>query len=1058
MVKLDIILIGGNDDTIHLDGSQGIYLNSGFRGTGIAPTSVRLQNSAGDGGVWRSTRRTQREFDLPLTVLGASREAVEGTLRRLSAALSDRSKAPRLRALYSDGTGPFDIEIHYTGGAETTFGEEAGETFCRWPITVTAPDPYWTSVDSESVFLGTNPDARGLLPKLAALQVKSSQVIGDFAVENSGDVDAYPTWTFRGPADAVTVADPSGKSFSYDAAIAVDETITVDTKIGTVTNQAGVNKYGSLGASPKLFSIPAGRSVVNVSATGTSPGTYTPVQTLATNLVTNPSMEAASGTVTVRTNLVTNPSMEAVSTGSTTLRTNLCTNPNFETNGTGTGQATGTGGSVTVTRVSTEAYVGGWSMESIAVGANYGMYLLSSASPSTTYMFSAWVKGEAGKQLEFAVTQRTGANAFISTTTLQVITATGSWQRVSGLLTTTATTGIVWHVVKNAQAGAHTFYMDALMLEQTDQLRDYFDGATPDALGWDYGWSGTANASTSTAKASAVTLRTNLVTNPSLNTNVTGWDLLAGITGSTLTSVSISDLTGFSKAGQLYLPATSGSGGRASGIVSGLTVGTAYTASVWVKRPDEPFLVQLATSTNGGAGSFELSPSGTNGSWTRYSVSFTAAQTSYYFEFRKVGAVVTSANLFFTGVLLETGSALGNYFDGSTGTLGDVYSHAWTGTAHASTSVQQGVATPAWATYGSAPLPTIYRANSESYSGSSSLAVISTSQTISGVSITASGTTSGVTYSASAWVKLPAGVPFIARLSDTTVGGNLNSYTGTGSWQRVSVSRAATTTSMQIQLYTNATAATFYVDAVQLEVGSVASDYFDGASAAAGDFTYAWSGTAHASTSLRRGTAVTTYGNNQAVPVSSEAWSSTGTKSLRIIPTSFTNGSDARAGSASTFGFNTQAGKTYTVKAKCRLEAPLTGIQDSRGRRIRIYYSTDGSTFAANQIVESPQAPNEAGVTELSVTQTIPSNATGVLIMLGNGASAGNGDVWWDDLIVVEGDYTGDYFDGSTETLRENGYAWTGTPNASTSTWTRRELTGSTLITCNYKPRREVIH
>lgn len=272
MVDIDLYLIGGNGDTVALDGSQGIVLESGLRGLGIAPTAVRIQNSAGDGGTWRSTRRTTREFDLPLTVLGETREEVETTLRRLAQALSDRDSAPKLRAFYSDGTGPFDIEVHYTGGAETVFGDDAGSKFCRWPITLTAPDPYWTSVDSESLFLGADPDPRGLLPRLAALQVKSSQVIGDFTVENAGDVDAFPVWTFRGPIDEVTVTSPTGQAFAYTAPIAEGDTVTVDTHSGTVVDQDGVNQYGNLGPSPKLFSIPSGRSVLSVDATGTSPG------------------------------------------------------------------------------------------------------------------------------------------------------------------------------------------------------------------------------------------------------------------------------------------------------------------------------------------------------------------------------------------------------------------------------------------------------------------------------------------------------------------------------------------------------------------------------------------------------------------------------------------------------------------------------------------------------------------------------------------------------------------------------------------------------------------
>lgn len=272
MVDLELFLVGGNGDTISFDGSEGYTLTSGLRGLGIAPTSVKIQNSAGDGGTWRSTRRTVRDFDFPVAVSGVDRADVETKLRRLASALSDRNSAPHLRAVYSDGNGPYEIQVHYTGGAETVFGEDGNSTFARWAMTLQAPDPYWTSVDSESLFLGSDPDPRGLLPKLAALQVKSSQVIGEFTVENAGDVDAFPVWTFRGPMDSVTVTAPDGRSFSYEAEIVEGETITIDTKTGTVVDEEGVNKYANLGASPKLFPIPAGISAVDVQAEGTSPG------------------------------------------------------------------------------------------------------------------------------------------------------------------------------------------------------------------------------------------------------------------------------------------------------------------------------------------------------------------------------------------------------------------------------------------------------------------------------------------------------------------------------------------------------------------------------------------------------------------------------------------------------------------------------------------------------------------------------------------------------------------------------------------------------------------
>lgn len=282
MVEISLNLIGSNGDTIRLDGSDGFVLERGFRGAGLVPADVRVQDSAGDGAVWRSSRRTSRELDLPILVAGSDREQVQGKLRRLAAVLSDRIQPPRLQAVYSDGEGPFDLVVHYTAGGETTFGEEAGATFCRWPITVTAPDPYWVSQDSESSFLGSSPDVRGLLPRLHNLPVKSSQVIGEFTVENRGDVDSFPVWTFRGPIDEVTVTSAQGQSFSYVDAIGDGETITIDTLNATVVDQDGVNKYASLGASPKLFAIPAGVSTVNVEALGTVPASAGVAGTLIT--------------------------------------------------------------------------------------------------------------------------------------------------------------------------------------------------------------------------------------------------------------------------------------------------------------------------------------------------------------------------------------------------------------------------------------------------------------------------------------------------------------------------------------------------------------------------------------------------------------------------------------------------------------------------------------------------------------------------------------------------------------------------------------------------------
>lgn len=266
MVDLNFSLVGGNGDTIRFYGSSDFYLTRGLRGLGIPATEVRITNSAGDGGTWRSTRRGVRTLDLPIFVVGTDREDVETKLRRLASALSDRYGTPFLLAEYSDGSS-YQMEIHYTGGAETQFGDEAGETFCKWAITVQAPDPYWTSTQAVSFALANSSGGRGLLPHLEKLQVTSSSLLGTFNIENTGDVEAFPVWTLHGPLDDATFSR-DGLSFAYVDGISSGESVVIDTMTATVRDANNVNKYGSLGPAPKLFAFPPGISSINVVVTG----------------------------------------------------------------------------------------------------------------------------------------------------------------------------------------------------------------------------------------------------------------------------------------------------------------------------------------------------------------------------------------------------------------------------------------------------------------------------------------------------------------------------------------------------------------------------------------------------------------------------------------------------------------------------------------------------------------------------------------------------------------------------------------------------------------------
>jgi hypothetical protein len=268
-----LALAGGNDDIISFTPESEFILEEGLRGLGIPATQVRIEQSASDGGSWRFTKRGVREVDLPIVIVGADRAAVEENLRRLANLLRDTQGGTRLRATYPTGEVWELGDGHYTGGGETQWGADGSQVFARWFLTLQFANPFWIRERPESFSLGAGGGNRSLIPNLAEMAIVGSQAIGDITIENSGDVDAFAVWIFRGPADSVSVVSQSGLGFSYAVPIAGGDTITIHTQRGTVTAADGSNQYANLSPSPKLFLLPSGSSQVSVEAVGADENT-----------------------------------------------------------------------------------------------------------------------------------------------------------------------------------------------------------------------------------------------------------------------------------------------------------------------------------------------------------------------------------------------------------------------------------------------------------------------------------------------------------------------------------------------------------------------------------------------------------------------------------------------------------------------------------------------------------------------------------------------------------------------------------------------------------------
>ena len=274
MVNLSISLAGENGDTIQLDGIDYV-LETGLRGFGIPAPLLRIDKSAGDGGVYRFSKRDVRKLDFPIVALGSDHLDVETKLRRLALLLKG---AVRVIATYETGEA-FELVTYFSGGADTEFGNNAGSTFCRWVLTLQAPQPYWTSVTPISFSVSAATGTRGLLgapagttATLSALRVKSSQALGAVPVDNPGDVASLPTWIITGPASSVSIT-LDGVGFTYTSTIASGEVITIDTESGLVRDASNVNKYAGLGSAPKFFQIPSGTSVISITASGADSAT-----------------------------------------------------------------------------------------------------------------------------------------------------------------------------------------------------------------------------------------------------------------------------------------------------------------------------------------------------------------------------------------------------------------------------------------------------------------------------------------------------------------------------------------------------------------------------------------------------------------------------------------------------------------------------------------------------------------------------------------------------------------------------------------------------------------
>lgn len=479
-------------------------------------------------------------------------------------------------------------------------------------------------------------------------------------------------------------------------------------------------------------------------------------------------------------------------------------------------------------------------------------------------------------------------------------------------------------------------------------------------------------------------------------------------------------------------------------LINPVTSGTTYTVSAWVYHES----VEPTTGTaNFAQAGIVASPnfSMETGVWTRHSWTHTASGTSTI-GFRVSGQAGGSGSFLITGLLVEATVTLGTFFDGATAASGD-YTHAWAGTANASTSNMLAGALAGWNTNNAyyplhrstATTPISGSASAMSYRKGDTLNSFAASIWVNGQ--TPTNLTSlkfvandGIALSLDVKVeqsnrRVQTYVAFrdasSAVLSNSSV---ITTNLTAGQTTRVSqlVTAPANTDSIiwviqvSSQDGTNVTVGErCWFDNLLIEKGRAIHPYFDGSTPASGDYTYSWSGTANASTSYMQAPPVSGIAGGNAATHQSTDWSASGTKSVRLVPYEVAGGS---ASTSAMLTANLIPGRTYTAIATRRLTAPLTGTLNSAyGGRLALI-QPGLSTLTSSQL------PNTAGVGTIRWTFTVDPAASGHSLRIGHGGIHGSGDVWWDNIMILEGTYEGDYIDGTKPFSK-----WDGTAHASSS-------------------------
>ena len=248
---------------------------AGKRGRFAPPVTARYEPIAGANGQRLvDVRLDGREVTIPFAVVATSaatcRAAVNAWARRLDPTAGDGA----LRV--NDSSPARELVCRYVGGLEgAETWEDRGLYSYRAMLILRSEDPYWQALTTSSVaYSYTTGTGTAWFPIFPLRLAAGAELAAGSGVDNTGDVDVWPTITATGPFTSLTLRSVTfGRSITVTTTVAAGQTLTIDTAPRTRTvDLAGVNAWADL-TTREWWPLAPGVNDITVSAdnaTGTT--------------------------------------------------------------------------------------------------------------------------------------------------------------------------------------------------------------------------------------------------------------------------------------------------------------------------------------------------------------------------------------------------------------------------------------------------------------------------------------------------------------------------------------------------------------------------------------------------------------------------------------------------------------------------------------------------------------------------------------------------------------------------------------------------------------------